>query len=105
VARYGAERWNAARIDADMAQVEAWAKRWNVPVTCNEFGVYRKAARAEERAAWLSDVRTALEKRGMGWTMWDYSGGFGVVVKENGQTTVDATTVKALGLNMPSRPH
>ena len=105
VVRYGAERWNAARIDADVAQVEAWAKRWNVPVTCNEFGVYRKAAKAEERAAWLSDVRAALERRGMGWTMWDYSGGFGVVVKENGQATVDATTVRALGLNMPARPH
>jgi endoglucanase len=105
VVRYGAGRWNAARIDAEISQVEAWAKRWNVPVTCNEFGVYRKAAKAEERAAWLSDVRTALEKRGMGWTMWDYSGGFGVVGKENGQATVDATTVKALGLNMPARPH
>jgi len=41
----------------------------------------------------------------MGWTMWDYSGGFGVAVKENGRATVDATTVKALGLNMPARPH
>ncbi|MGA2302007.1 MAG: cellulase family glycosylhydrolase [Candidatus Acidiferrum sp.] len=105
VARYGAGHWNAARIDADISLVEGWAKRWNVPVTCNEFGVYRKAAKAEERAAWLSDVRTALERRGMGWTMWDYSGGFGVVVKEKGQATVDATTVKALGLNMPARPH
>jgi len=28
-----------------------------------------------------------------------------VVVKEKGQATVDATTVKALGLNMPARPH
>jgi hypothetical protein len=41
----------------------------------------------------------------MGWTMWDYSGGFGVVVKENGRATADAITVKALGLNMPAGAH
>ena len=67
--------------------------------------IVSSSPKPEERAAWLSDVRTALEKRGMGWTMWDYSGGFAVVVKENGQATVDAATVKALGLNMPAWPH
>lgn len=98
IARYGAERWNPERIDADFAQIAAWAKKWDVPVVCNEFGVYRKAARPEDRAAWLRDVRTLLEKHGIGWTMWDYAGGFGVVTRDNGQTTVDPVTVKALGL-------
>jgi len=100
---YGLDRWNAERIDGEIGQVAAWAKRWNVPVTCNEFGVYRKAARPEDRAAWISDVRTTLEKYGMGWTMWDYSGGFGVVTKQEGQAAVpDAVTVKALGRKMPA---
>jgi len=100
VVRYGLEHWDAARMDAEFAQVEAWAKHWNVPVTCNEFGVYRKVAGPEDRAAWLKDVRTALEKHGMGWTMWDYSGGFGVVTKPQGQTVVDLLTVAALGLRI-----
>jgi endoglucanase len=102
---YGLDRWNAARIDGEIGQVAAWAKRWNVPVTCNEFGVYRKAANPRDRAAWISDVRTTLEKYGIGWTMWDYSGGFGVVTKQEGHPTVpDAVTVKALGLKMTPMP-
>jgi endoglucanase len=99
---YGLDRWNVARIDGEIGQVAAWAKRWNVPVTCNEFGVYRKAANPKDRAAWISDVRTTLEKFGIGWTMWDYSGSFGVVVKENGQVHPDELTIKALGRNYPS---
>jgi aryl-phospho-beta-D-glucosidase BglC (GH1 family) len=103
VKRYGTEQWNAKRIDVEFTQVAAWGKKWNVPLVCNEFGVYRKAANPEDRARWLNDVRTSLEKNGIGWTMWDYSGGFGIVIKKEGVTTVDEVTVKALGLKMPGR--
>jgi len=99
--RYGFDRWNSARIDTEFDQVAAWGKRWNVPLTCNEFGVYRKTANPQSRAAWLSDVRTSLEKHNIGWTMWDYSGGFAVVVKQNGQSQVDDLTVRALGRTLP----
>ena len=71
-----------------------------MPVTCNEFGVYRKAANPQDRAAWISDVRGVLEKYGIGWTMWDYSGGFGVVTKVNGKAVPDDVTLRALGLKM-----
>src|SRR5205807_666663 len=37
VIRYGLDQWNAARVDAEIAEVAAWGKRWNVPITCNEF--------------------------------------------------------------------
>jgi hypothetical protein len=44
-------------------------------------------------------VRTALEEDGIGWAMWDYRGGFGVVWKEDGQPArVDESVVRALGL-------
>src|ERR1700676_3879511 len=103
---YGLDRWNAARIDGEIGQVAAWAKRWSVPVTCNEFGVYRKAANSQDRAAWISDVRMTLEKYRMGWTMWDYGGGFGVVTRQEGQPLVpDAVTVGALGMKMPTVQH
>ncbi len=102
---YGLDRWNASRIDGEIGQVAAWAKRWKVPVTCNEFGVYRKAANPQDRAAWISDVRTTLEKYSIGWTMWDYSGGFGVVRKQDGQPVPDEVTVKALGRIMPPASH
>jgi endoglucanase len=60
--------------------------------------VYREYASPQDRAAWLHDVRTALEENGIGWTMWDYSGSFGVVTKVNGKTVVDEQALKALGL-------
>jgi endoglucanase len=101
VIRYGQERWNAARIDAEISQVADWAKQHRVPVICNEFGVYRKYADPQDRAAWIRDVRTSLERHDIGWAMWDYSGGFGVVTKKDGKAAPDEITVKALGLNMP----
>jgi len=101
VIHYGMDHWNAARIDEEIAQIAAWGKRWNLPLTCNEFGVYRKMASPKDRAAWISDARTTLEKYNIGWTMWDYSGGFGVVVKQEGQAVPDEVTVRALGRTMP----
>ena len=101
VIRYGMDQWNAGRVDEEISQIAAWGKRWMVPLTCNEFGVYRKAASPKDRAAWISDVRTTLEKYDIGWTMWDYSGGFAVVLKQEGRTIPDELTVKALGRTMP----
>jgi len=104
VIRYGMDRWNAARVNDEIGQIAAWGKRWGVPLTCNEFGVYRKAANPRDRAAWIFDVRTTLEKYGIGWTMWDYSGGFAVVVKQEGRTIPDELTIQALGRAMPPAP-
>jgi aryl-phospho-beta-D-glucosidase BglC (GH1 family) len=99
LADYGEERWGAERVDRDIAEVAAWAKKHGVRVTCNEFGVYRKVADPAHRAALLRDVRTALEKHGMGWAMWDYSGGFSVVNRRDGRAVPDEETVRALGLS------
>lgn len=101
VLHYGLDQWNAARIEAEIAEVVEWGKRWNVPLTCNEFGVYRSTANPGDRAAWLHDVRSALEKYGIGWTMWDYAGGFAVVNRKDGVASPDEVTLKALGLRVP----
>jgi len=98
IVQYGLDRWNAERVNAEIAMAAAWGKRWNVPLTCNEFGVYRAAAAPKDRLAWIRDVRTALEKNGMGWTMWDYAGGFSVVVTQDGARVPDEGTLAALGL-------
>jgi endoglucanase len=104
VARYGLDHWNAARIDAEIAQVAAWGKHWNVPITCNEFGVYRGTVYPNDRVLWLHDVRTTLEKYSIGWTMWDYAGGFSVAIRKDGATTPDQQTLQALGLAPPPPP-
>jgi hypothetical protein len=101
VIRYGQDHWDASRIEAEINQAADWAKQRNVPLICNEFGVYRAYSDPHDREAWLKDVRTALERHDIGWTMWDYSGSFGVVTKKDGKATPDETTVRALGLTRP----
>jgi aryl-phospho-beta-D-glucosidase BglC (GH1 family) len=100
--RYGRQRWNAARIAEAIGAAAAWGRSRGVPLYCGEFGVYRKHALPEERAAYLRDVRTALERHRVGWAMWDYAGGFAVANRGAGGPTPDATTVEALGLRARS---
>ena len=100
--KYGEERWGPERIDKEIAAIASWARKHNVNVTCNEFGVYRKVVSSVDRAAWIRDVRTALEKYGIGWAMWDYQESFGVVNRVNGRAVPDRETIAALGLK-PSK--
>jgi endoglucanase len=91
--------WDGHRIRLLMDEAASWGRTNHVPLICDEFGVYREHADVQSRVNWLHDVRVALEADGIGWAMWDYRGGFGVVVKENGQPAkVDEAVVKALGL-------
>ena len=69
-----------------------------MPLVCNEFGVYRAFSDLADRAAWLRDVRVAFEHNGIGWTMWDYSGSFGVVTKKDSKPVPDESVLSALGL-------
>ncbi len=105
VIRYGREHWDAARIESEMKQASEWARRRGVPLVCNEFGVYREYSDPLDRDVWLHDVRTALERNGIGWAMWDYSGSFGLVMKKDGKTVADEGVLPGAGdevsLNLP----
>jgi endoglucanase len=72
----------AARGSAGVQRV------WRVP----------RVRRSADRAAWLHDVRSALEHNGIGWAMWDYSGSFGVVTKKDGKAVADEAVLQALGM-------
>jgi aryl-phospho-beta-D-glucosidase BglC (GH1 family) len=97
--RYWLDHWDAHRIRLTIDEAAAWGKANGVPLVCNEFGVYREHSDPAARNAWIRDVRTALEADGIGWAMWDYRGGFSVVIKKDGQAaTPDPGTVEALGL-------
>ena len=96
--RYGHDHWDAARIESEMKQAAEWARRRGVPLVCNEFGVYREYSDPQDRAAWLHDVRSSFERNGVGWTMWDYSGSFGVVTKKDGKAVPDENVLRALGM-------
>jgi len=96
---YWLDHWDAHRIKLQIDAAAAWGKQHNVPLLCNEFGVYREKAPKDSRMQWIHDVRSALENDDIGWTMWDYRGGFGVVWKEDGKPAkIDDSVVAALGL-------
>ncbi len=100
VEQYGLARWDAQRVEATIGFAEKWSKLHHAPVYCGEFGVHRPYADGAMRAQWLHDMRVAMEKRQIGWAMWDYQDNFGVVTKKNGTTTPDAAIVDALGLKL-----
>jgi hypothetical protein len=43
-------------------------------------------------------VRTALERRRIGWAMWDYAGGFSLTRDGMNDRALDDETLQALGL-------
>ncbi len=99
VESYWMDHWDARHIRMMMDAAAEWGKANNVPLLCNEFGAFRQHMDADSRARWIHDVRAALEADGIGWTMWDYRGGFGVVFKQDGQPAkVDPGVLAALGL-------
>ena len=100
---YGEDRWDAARVENTIEFAAKWSQIHHVPVYCGEFGVHRPYAPADSRARWLHDMRVSLEKNHIGWAMWDYQGGFGVVTKDNGATTPDLQVLQALGLHAPQQ--
>ncbi|MGO9776925.1 MAG: glycoside hydrolase family 5 protein [Terracidiphilus sp.] len=96
---YWLDHWDAHHLRMLIDEAAAWGQANHVPLICNEFGVYRVYADAASRMNWIRDMRTAFEADGIGWTMWDYRGGFGVVWKQDGQPAkVDRAVVEALGL-------
>ena len=98
--RYWLDHWDGHRIRLLIDEAAAWAKQNQVPLICNEFGAFREHMDVQSRVNWIHDVRTALEADGIGWAMWDYRGGFGVVFKKDGQPAVaDPAVLKALGLD------
>jgi endoglucanase len=96
--RYGLERWDAMRLGAEVAAAAEWAQRRGVPLYCGEFGVYKAYADPKARATWISDMRTALESKHIGWAMWDWDGNFGLATKSSDGTAVDQNVLHALGL-------
>ena len=98
LAQYGDQRWDAEHMAQRVGLAVEWAKQRHVPLWCGEFGVYRQFAPAADRARWITDMRTVLERNGIGWNMWDYQSSFGLVTKTGNTTTVDEGVAKALGV-------
>jgi endoglucanase len=67
------------KLDEMFDEVAAWVakNRPGMEVYLGEFGVYRPADDAS-KINWLQTMVRNCEKRGWGWAVWDYKGGFAV---------------------------
>jgi hypothetical protein len=94
--KYSADR---AWIAAHLALAIDWGRAHGVPLTCNEFGVYKPFSPPASRYRWIGDVRELCEANGVGWAMWDYDDSFGVATTDaRGHRVMDRDCLKALGL-------
>ncbi len=102
LARYRSEDWNAGRIEDSLRGVGRWARRNQVRVLCNEFGVFRDGVDAHSRYRWLGDVRLALQQHGLGWTVWDFAHHFGIArsAGPGAPRVLEAGALRALGLKV-----
>ena len=60
----------------------------NVPVFCGEFGVYMPNSNETDRVGWYKEVKNYLDQKSIPWTIWDYTGGFGLF-EENSNELFD----------------
>jgi hypothetical protein len=96
---YCEARWDSAKVQGDIDRIANWSRsHGDVPVLVGEFGVYRAVVPARDRGHYLEDTRRALERDGLGWAMWDYAGGFGMMNVDSAGRSLDSLTASGLGL-------
>lgn len=98
LANYGRDYADTRALQAEIDVAAKWAQANHVRLIVTEFGVFNGAVPPESRAAWLRDVRQALEQRSIGWTVWEYRGGFGVASDLEHSCGPRASARAALGL-------
>lgn len=78
LAWYGDNFRDAGLMTSEIDLASAWSRSNGTVVVSTEFGVFNNATPRDARANWLGVVRTKLESAGMGWTVWEYKGGWGI---------------------------
>ena len=97
IANYGRDYADTRALQAEIDVAAHWAQSHHVRLVATEFGVFNGAVPPASRTAWLRDVRQALEQRSIGWTVWEYKGGFGIASDLQGPCG-QASASDALGL-------
>jgi endoglucanase len=98
---YGSQRYNIDTLDKWVQRAVNWGEKNKAILICNEFGSYKIYAPRQSRITYIKDMRTVLEKYKIGWAMWEYDEGFGLIEYYGGarnNPTVDNEIVNALGL-------
>ncbi|MBN2342245.1 MAG: cellulase family glycosylhydrolase [Deltaproteobacteria bacterium] len=80
--RMSAGNWNKARFEKELAPVFAFRDKYDVPMICNEFGVYAGVPR-EPQLRWMSDFLAVLKENDIGFSYWNYKNlDFGIISKD-----------------------
>lgn len=89
-----AERWNepydATGIEADLREAVAVRERAGYPLYCGEFGCYHAIPLETRLVAWYRDIIALFRAHDIGWSNWDYRGGFGLVTGDGDDTGIAA---------------
>ena len=84
----------------------AFKTQRGVPVFCGEFGVYIPNSEEPDRVTWYDLVSGYLNDKGIPWTMWDYTGGFGVFEKNTPEIfeyDLNVPLLEALEFTVPAQ--
>jgi endoglucanase len=103
--------WDEKVIASEIDAAREWRDQNGATLLCDEFGAKRdvKGQMNAGQITWLRDVRSQLDKDGIGWTYWDYKNcpqecghdGFGLIDK-NGSGEKDLRQIlNALGRKFP----
>jgi endoglucanase len=68
-------------ITKDLDTAKRWSEANGYPLHLGEFGTYDKVD-LQSRAAYARFVRDEAEKRGIGWTYWNFTSDFGMWSKD-----------------------
>jgi endoglucanase len=88
---------NSIKKNVDIA-IE-FAKDRNVEIFCGEFGVLKNVAHKNDRNYWHKVVTEYFNKNNISWTLWDYSGDFGLLNENKTDYEINIPLTKALGFN------
>ena len=71
--------WDKNRLRGTMENALEFRAKYNVPVACNEFGVYVQVER-QSQLNWLRDFTSLLREAGIGFSYWNYKNlDFGII--------------------------
>ncbi len=78
-----ARDWGTPQEIANVKDDIAYAASRNVPLLLSEFGVTSQTD-LRHRAHWISTVRAAAERQGIGWCHWGFAAGFHIYDVQSG---------------------
>lgn len=73
-------RWDRQRMAQVLAPVIEFRRKYDLPVSCDEFGTYKAGPDRVSQMGWMRDFLGLLAENQIGWTYWNYKNlDFGLV--------------------------